>query len=72
MGEKEDLIERVISDLDLSLDVLPPKDHTVLSLWVSLDYKKKFDELQERTDKEFGKKAKEVLCHLIDKAWEKL
>lgn len=72
MGEREDIIDQVVSELNLSFDAEPPKDHTVLGLWFEREYKKKFDELQDRTDKEFGKRAKELLYKLIDRAWEKI
>lgn len=69
---REDIIDRAVSEINLSFDSATPKDHTVLPLWVDCDYKKKFEELQSRSDKEFGKKAKELLYQLIDRAWEKI
>jgi len=72
VGEREDIIEQVVAELNLTLDMEIPKDYVVLSFWVDTSYKKKFDELQLRSKQDFGKKAKEVLYLLINRAWEKI
>lgn len=44
---------------------------TSLTLWVIKGYKEKFDELQDRTDKRFGKILKDLVYLAIDKAYDK-
>lgn len=39
---------------------------TTLTLWVPAEYKKKFEDLQYRTKKDFGKRLQKLLIKAID------
>lgn len=41
-------------------------EKTTLTLWVPTEYKKKFEELQDKTKKDFGKRLQKLLIKAID------
>jgi hypothetical protein len=58
-------------DLDFS-DIVKDahEDNEPLSVWIPSEYKAKFNLLQGKTNKEFGKRLKEIIKQSIDKAIE--
>lgn len=41
-------------------------EKTTLTLWVPTEYKRKFEELQDKTKKDFGKRLQKLLIKAID------
>lgn len=56
-------------DLSLSEDGSCPDDEPV-TFWIPAEYKAKFDQLQRRSKRKFGKLVKEILKYSIDKKIE--
>jgi len=42
-------------------------EKTTLTLWVPTEYKRKFEELQDKTGKDFGKRLQKLITKAIDK-----
>lgn len=59
-----------VSDLDVSASrgKPDPKERRAITIQVGPDAKVRYDRLQDRTDRRFGKKAREMLIALIDAA----
>ncbi|CAB4153183.1 hypothetical protein UFOVP610_50 [uncultured Caudovirales phage] len=62
-------IDLILRDFNLSLNKNKEKGTSsrTLTLLLPESYKKKFDMLQEITDKQFGKLLKEIIMKSIDK-----
>ena len=66
-------IDQIFLDIESLLDneAEPAAESEPLTIVVQSTYKLKFDELQDRTGKKFGKKLKELIYLAIDRALEK-
>jgi hypothetical protein len=66
-------VDQIFLDIEslLNIESEPVTEVGSITLSVSLKYKEKFDELQERTDKRFGKKLKDLVYLAINRAYEK-
>lgn len=66
------LVDQIFHDIEslMVADDEPTKTTKALTIWILEEYKTKFEELQDRTDKKFGKKLKELIYLAIDKAIE--
>lgn len=68
MSEK-DLIDEALSGLDLNGEnPKSKKEGITLTLWVDHAYKKKFQDLQDKTNKDFGKRLQKIVKLAIDRA----
>lgn len=64
-----DSIDSILEDFDVDA---PPKpkpvtENTNISIWLPKEYRDKFDELQMKSKRKFGKLLREVVIKSIDK-----
>lgn len=68
-NEFKDIAEEVIKDLDFSkLFEQEAEEDDQIGLWIPIDYKARFSQLQKSTKKKFGKLMKKVVMTCIDRA----
>ena len=66
MREKSKPIDQIFRELELLTEAQETVETSMIGLWVPTEYKQRFDELQERTRKKFGKKIQELVMQAID------
>jgi hypothetical protein len=64
------LLESLVSDVKTACDA-PDKGPKVraqnpIALWLPPDYKQRWDEIQERSDKQLSKSSIKIICAMID------
>lgn len=65
-------IDAIIDDFDLAERASRENVETMaITIWLPVDKKKRFDELQGESRKRFGKLVKKVVEHTIDRVSEK-
>lgn len=60
-------IDSIIEEFDLTKPAVRSVDKRSITLWLPVEYKEKFDLLQGRSNRLFGKKLQEVLMQAIDR-----
>lgn len=73
MTKAAQLMKEFLKDLDMNVDAAAPGNQgsaALISFRLSDERKKRYDRLQERSGKRFGKRARELLEALIDSAEE--
>jgi hypothetical protein len=67
-------LESFVSDIKVKIDSEDkgPKvrAQNPIALWLPPDYKKKWDEIQERSEKQLGKSSIKMICAMIDEVEE--
>lgn len=62
-------LDAIISDFTPTMDrVTADKAKTTITLWVTEEYKTKYDFLQQKSGRQFCKKLRELMLAAIDKA----
>lgn len=65
----EDSIDQIIKNIDFDMDDQAfKKSRGSLTLWISKEYKEKYETLQSKTDKRFSKALQQIFTLAIDKA----
>lgn len=68
MDDNQKTLDAINDDFDLSdINTEDPEPKQPITLWLPVEYKLKFDLIQQRSKKRFGKHLKEVLKRSIDK-----
>lgn len=63
-------LDSIFDDLDLSRQVTQDKVIKAnLSIWIPVDYKQKYDRIQNRTNREFSARLCELVKQVIDKVY---
>lgn len=66
--EKQKTIDELILDIDLNASSLEKReDCRPITFWLPVAYKNKFDVIQQKSRRIFGKRLKEVIKKSIDK-----
>ncbi len=63
----DDILNKVFEGINKQSGNHLPEEKSTLTLWVSKECKGKFDSLQSRTKKEFGKRLQKLIAMAIDK-----
>lgn len=67
-GQMNDLLDLTFAEMKIVNDESEgKKDFTTLSFCVTTNYKKKYADLQMKTDKDFGKRLQKLIMQAIDK-----
>lgn len=63
-------LDSILDDFEINQSGENQKDDSCpITLWIPVKYKERFAELQEKSNKRFGKKLKEVIMRSIDKVY---
>lgn len=65
MREKSESIDQIFRELETLTEADETTITMMIGLWVPAEYKLRFDQLQELTNKRFGKKVQELVIQAI-------
>lgn len=68
LDDRSKSLDSIFKDFQLDEDSdLVSKNMKCIAIWLPESYKKSFDELQDKTNRKFGRKIKELIIRSIQK-----